>query len=141
MPSSAASIGAPAAPKHVSQAAAATVCALHAAPFAIRRRAYAVTCDVQHAADLEAAFAVAANEFGCLDSLVNNAGVSSVNLAQLVAEEEWVRVVDTNLKAVFMGCKLAHPLFKARGRGKIINIGSEYSLFGSAFNASCDAAF
>jgi 2-dehydro-3-deoxy-D-gluconate 5-dehydrogenase len=107
---------------------------------ALGRRACPVACDVQRTADLEAALGVAARELGGLDILVNNAGVSSVNLAQAIAEDEWDRVIDTNLKAVFLGCKLAHPLFKARGGGKIINIGSEYSMFGSAFVVSYAAS-
>ena len=106
---------------------------------ALGRRAVGVVCDVQRTADLEAALAVA-SQLGGLDILVNNAGVSSANLPERIAEDEWDRVLDTNLKAVFLGCKLAHPLLKARGGGKIINIGSEYSLFGSPFVVSYAAS-
>jgi 2-deoxy-D-gluconate 3-dehydrogenase len=96
------------------------------------RRAIGVGCDVQRTEDLQAALA-AAQELGGLDILVNNAGVSGGGLPEQIAEEEWDRVVDTNLRAVFVACKLAHPLLRARGGGKIINLGSEYSLFGSPF--------
>jgi 2-deoxy-D-gluconate 3-dehydrogenase len=107
---------------------------------ALGRRAFAVECDVRRVADLQAAFAAAVRELGGLDILVNNAGISSANLPELMTEDEWDSVVDTNLKAVFVGCKLAHPLLKARSGGKIINIGSEYSLFGSQFVASYSAS-
>ena len=106
---------------------------------ALGRRAVGVACDVQRVAHLESALA-AASQLGGLDILINNAGVSGVNLPESVAEEEWDRVVDTNLKSVFLGCKLAHPLLKARGGGKIINIGSEYSLFGSPFAVAYSAS-
>jgi 2-deoxy-D-gluconate 3-dehydrogenase len=100
---------------------------------ALGRRAIGVECDVRNTADLEAALATAARELGGLDILVNNAGVTGGGLPERIDEAEWDRVLDTNLKAVFVACKLAHPLMKARGGGKIINIGSEYGLFGSAF--------
>jgi 2-deoxy-D-gluconate 3-dehydrogenase len=106
---------------------------------AFRRRAVGVACDVQKNGDLEAALA-AAVQLGGLDILVNNAGVSSGGLPERITEDEWDRVVDTNLKAVFMGCKLAHPLLKARGGGKIINIGSEYGRFGSPFAVAYSAS-
>src|SRR5262245_2416524 len=98
---------------------------------ALGRRARAVECDVQRTADLEAALAVARDELGGLDVLVNNAGVAGGGPPERIAEAEWDRVLGTNLRAVFVACKLAHPLLRARGGGKIINLGSEYSLFGS----------
>jgi 2-deoxy-D-gluconate 3-dehydrogenase len=103
------------------------------------RRAVGVACDVQRVPDLEAALG-AASQFGGLDILVNNAGVTSANLPELISEDDWDRVVDTNLRAVFLGCKHAHPLLKARGGGKIINIGSEYGLFGSPFVVAYSAS-
>jgi 2-deoxy-D-gluconate 3-dehydrogenase len=98
---------------------------------ALGRRAFGVPCDVQISAEIAAALSAASTRFSGLDILVNNAGVTGGGLPQAIAEEEWDRVVDTNLKAVFVGCKLAHPLLKARGGGKIINVGSEYGRFGS----------
>jgi len=95
-------------------------------------RAVAVTCDVQDRAQLEAAVATAEREFGRLDILVNNAGVAGGGRPEEIPMETWDRIVGTNLTAMFEACQLAFPLLKASGRGKVINIGSEYSLFGSA---------
>jgi len=67
-----------------------------------------------------------------LNILVNNAGVSGGGLPQSISEEVWDRVVDTNLKASFQFCQVAYPALVKAGGGKIINIGSEYSIFGSA---------
>ena len=99
---------------------------------ALGRRAVAVTCDVQDRAQLEAAVAAAEHEFGRLDILVNNAGVAGGGRPEEIPMETWDRVVGTNLTAMFEACQVAFPLLKASGRGKVINIGSEYSLFGSA---------
>jgi 2-deoxy-D-gluconate 3-dehydrogenase len=98
---------------------------------ALGRRAAGVPCDVLRREDIEAAVEAARERFGRLDILVNNAGVAAGGPPHEIAEETWDRVVDTNLKAVFQCSQAAYPLLKAIGRGKVINIGSEYSLFGS----------
>ncbi len=98
---------------------------------ALGRRAVGVRCDVLQRGDLDAAVAAARETFGRLDVLVNNAGVAGGGRPEAIPEDTWDRVVDTNLRSVFVASQLAHPLLKAGGRGKVINIGSEYSLFGS----------
>ena len=97
---------------------------------ALGGRAVGIRCDVQRHDDIEAAIARCEEEFSRLDILVNNAGVTSGGPPQHLDDETWDRVLDTNLRAVFQCCRAAHPLLRERG-GKIINIGSEYSLFGS----------
>jgi len=98
---------------------------------ALGRRGVAVPCDVLERADLEAAVRAAGEEFGRLDILVNNAGVAGGGRPEEISMETWSRVLHTNLTAMFEACQVAYPMFKAAGRGKVINIGSEYSLFGS----------
>ena len=93
-------------------------------------RAVGIRCDVQRRDDIDAAVDRCRAEFSGLDILVNNAGVSAGGPPQHLDEETWDRVLDINLRAVFQCCQAAHPLLRERG-GKIINIGSEYSLFGS----------
>jgi 2-deoxy-D-gluconate 3-dehydrogenase len=100
---------------------------------ALGRRAMGVQCDVQNNDDIVKTLAATRETFSGLDILVNNAGVAGGGFPQMITEEEWDRVVDTNLKSVFIFCKLAHPLLQARGGGKIINIGSEYGMFGTPF--------
>lgn len=96
------------------------------------RRALAVACDVQDRAQIEAAVEAARSEFGRLDILVNNAGVAGGGRPESISMETWNRVVGTNLTAMFEACQLAFPLLNASGHGKVINIASEYSLFGSS---------
>jgi 2-dehydro-3-deoxy-D-gluconate 5-dehydrogenase len=99
---------------------------------ALGRRAVAVTCDVLDRAQVQAAVDAAQAEFGRLDVLVNNAGVAGGGRPEEIERETWDRVVGTNLTGMFEACQVAYPLLKEMGGGKVINIGSEYSLFGSA---------
>ncbi len=92
--------------------------------------AVGIRCDVQRREDIDAAVGRCEDEFSRLDILVNNAGVTGGGPPQHLDAETWDRVLDTNLRAVFQCCQAAHPLLRDGG-GKIINIGSEYSLFGS----------
>ena len=102
--------------------------------------AVGVACDVNVRADLEAAVARCVSEYGGLDILVNNAGMGRGGPAETIAEEDWAITIETNLSATLWGSQVAYPHLKAGGRGKVINIASEYSLFGSgralAYSAS-----
>jgi 2-deoxy-D-gluconate 3-dehydrogenase len=70
------------------------------------------------------------SRLGRLDILVNNAGTNIRKLPQDLSLEEWRLVLETNLTSVFVACKAAYPVMKGQGGGKIINIGSMFSLFG-----------
>lgn len=104
---------------------------------ALGPRALGVTCDVLDRAQIESAFAAAEAEYGRLDILVNNAGIAGGGRPEEIPQETWDAVLGTNLTSMFQACQIAHPLLKASGSassigGKVINIGSEYSLFGAA---------
>jgi 3-oxoacyl-[acyl-carrier protein] reductase len=62
--------------------------------------------------------------FGRIDILVNNAGVVVVKQMVEQSEEDWHRVVDVNLKGVFLSCRNVLPEMIARKRGAIVNIAS-----------------
>jgi len=79
--------------------------------------------------------AEAARRFGRLDILVNNAGTSIRKPPETYTAAEWHAVLDTNLTGAFLCSQAAHPAMKQSGGGKIINIGSMFSLFGSAYAA------
>jgi 3-oxoacyl-[acyl-carrier protein] reductase len=84
-----------------------------------------VHADVSKAAEVKALIDSAVSAFGGLDILVNNAGFShrTVGLWDL-PEEEYDRVLATNLKGVFLGCKFAIPVMRQRGGGVIVNTAS-----------------
>ena len=73
------------------------------------------------------------DRFGRLDILVNNAGMSIRKPAQEYTAAEWHSVLDTNLTGAFICSQAAYPVMKQAGGGKIINIGSMFSLFGAPY--------
>jgi 2-deoxy-D-gluconate 3-dehydrogenase len=70
---------------------------------------------------------------GRLDILVNNAGTNIRKPPHELALSEWHTVLDTNLTSAFLCSRAAHPVMKGGGAGKIINIGSMMSIFGTSF--------
>lgn len=72
------------------------------------------------------------DEWGSLDVLVNNAGITKDNLILRMNEEQWDAVINTNLKSIFNYSKAAaKPMMRARG-GSIINMGSVVGISGNA---------
>jgi len=106
----------------------------------VGRRCMGISCDVQNRKDIQTVVEATLKEFSAVNILVNNAGISRGGLPQTMPEETWDDVVDTNLKTVFLFSQAVHPALVAAGGGKIINIGSEYSIFGSAFTVSYAAS-
>ena len=88
-------------------------------------KASAVEADVRDRAAMRAAFDAAEKTFGTVTILVNNAGVVSSGRAIDLAEEEWRRVLSTNLDAVFFCAQEAARRMLAAGKGgAIVNIAS-----------------
>ena len=102
--------------------------------------AIAVRCDVNAEADIAAAIAATEEAFGGLNILVNNAGIAELDAPEHMSDEAWSSVMETNLTSVFKFSRAAHPSLTKSGGGKIINIGSMYSIFGSPFAASYAAS-
>ena len=71
--------------------------------------------------------------FGRIDILFNNAGINIRKPPQELTLEEWNTVLDVNLTSAFLLSKAVYPAMKRAGGGKIINIGSMTSIFGSSF--------
>ncbi len=101
-----------------------------AAIAATGRRAVAIPTDVASASDLDDMAARAVARFGRVDILVNNAGATVRKAPQDITAAEWDNVLDVNLRAAFLSCRAVYPHFRAQGGGKIISIGSMFSIFG-----------
>jgi NAD(P)-dependent dehydrogenase (short-subunit alcohol dehydrogenase family) len=94
-------------------------------------QALAVTCDVTRAEDVKAALDKTIEAFGQLDFAFNNAGVEQKNTATAeIEEEEWNRIVDTNLRGVFLCMKYEIPLLLGHGGGAIVNTSSGAGVIG-----------
>lgn len=72
-----------------------------------------------------------------VDVLINNAGISYIGLLTEMSYEDWERVLHTNLSSVFSCCKCAVPYMVAQKSGRIINISSDWGVYG----ASCETAY
>src|SRR5438105_10711628 len=105
-------------------------------------RALAVRCDVTRAADVKAALDKTAEAFGRLDFAFNNAGIEPKKPAPTADydEEEWDRIVDTNLRGVFLCMKYEIPLILEQGGGAVVNTSSGAGVIGIKGNPAYTAA-
>ncbi len=75
-----------------------------------------------------------------LTLLVNNAGISHVGLLHEMSPEEWRRLMDVNLNALFYTCRLAVPMMLKRHAGQIINISSVWGNSGASMEVAYSAS-
>lgn len=92
-----------------------------------------VTADLAHADQVERVAAEVLDRFGRIDILFNNAGINIRKPPHELSLEDWHTVMDVNLTSAFLLSKAVYPALKRAGGGKIINIGSMTSIFGSSF--------
>lgn len=87
--------------------------------------AFAIKCDVTKRADIDALVAATLKHFGTLDIVVNNAGYSHPNQPMLETDEAtFDRVLDVNIKSIYLMSMATVPILREKKRGCIINIGS-----------------
>ena len=91
---------------------------------ALGRVAFSVHADVGKASDVDRMFEEVAGRMPRLDLLVNNSGTQVWKPLLDLTEEEWDRVIDTNLKGCFLCTQRAARRMKEQGGGRIVNIGS-----------------
>jgi 3-oxoacyl-[acyl-carrier protein] reductase len=103
-------------------------------------RALLLQGDVGQAGDAAAVVTRTATELGGLHILVNNAGISADMLTMRLSEDDWDRVLDTDLKGAFLTTKSALRILLRQRWGRIINIASVVAFTGNAGQASYAAA-
>ena len=97
---------------------------------ALGRRALIIPTDVSKVDDVRAMVDKAREAFGRIDILVNNAGWTGTTPALDVTEEEYDKTMAASVKSVFFACQAAARVMIPQGRGKIINIGSNFGIVG-----------
>ncbi|WP_378947331.1 3-hydroxybutyrate dehydrogenase [Mesorhizobium sp. ANAO-SY3R2] len=92
--------------------------------------------DMSKAAECRALVARAAERFGSVDVLVNNAGIQHVAPVEEFPVEKWDAIIAINLTSAFHTIAAAIPLMKKAGGGRIINIASAHGLVASAYKSA-----
>lgn len=93
--------------------------------------------DVGNPDDVRQMFQIIHETCKGLDVLVNNAGIAYMGLLTDMTDEEWNRIIQTNLSSVFYCCREALPYMVSQKSGRIINISSMWGTVG----ASCEVAY
>lgn len=99
-------------------------------------KVYTQAVNVASAADCDSFIANALKEFGSIDVLVNNAGITRDNLAVRMSEEDWDAVLNVNLKGTFLMSKAALKVMFKKRSGSIVNISSVVGQTGNAGQAN-----
>ncbi len=95
---------------------------------ALGRKAPIIMVDVANVAQVRSLMEQTKEQFGRIDILVNNAGWTGTGPALDVTEEEYDRTMAASVKSVFFACQAAAKIMIPQGRGKIINIGSNFGV-------------
>jgi len=99
-----------------------------------------IKADVRNSAEVQQIAEQALRRFGKIDILVNNAGAAGAVPVVELTEDNWDRIIDTNLKGVYLCCKYIIPKMIEGGGGVIVNMASVLGFIGreraSAYNAA-----
>jgi 3-oxoacyl-[acyl-carrier protein] reductase len=103
--------------------------------------AHGVVADVGKREDADRLVEAAKERFGRLDILVNNAGITRDGLLIRMRDDDWDRVMETNLKGAFLMTRAASKLMvRLKNGGRIINVASTAGVMGNAGQANYSAA-
>lgn len=108
-----------------------------AAELSAKTGARAIRADVSDPDEARRAAGLAIETLGGVDVLVNNAGIAQIKLFTDVSDEEWRRMIDTNLSSAFYLSRAVAPDMISRKSGRIVNVGSMWGKVG----ASCEVHY
>jgi 3-oxoacyl-[acyl-carrier protein] reductase len=103
---------------------------------ALGAKAFSTKADASSFSDTEKTLAFTLEKLGGLDILVNNAGITKDNLLLRMSEQDFDRVISTNLKSVFNYTKVAFKQMMNQRYGKIVNIASVVGIIGNPGQAN-----
>ncbi len=104
------------------------------------RKAIVTVGSASKAEDVEAMVAAGLDEFGKIDIMINNAGITRDGLLVRMKDDQWDLVLDVNLKSAFLCTRaVARPMMKQKG-GRIVNIASVVGVIGNAGQANYSAS-
>lgn len=93
-------------------------------------RVLGLAVDVRFPDSVKALVAQTVDAFGRIDILVNNAGTTHRAPVAALSEAQWDEVVDTNLKGAWLCSQAVHPIMRAAGGGRIVNVASMFAHVG-----------
>lgn len=102
--------------------------------------AFAIQANVDQSEDVQNLISTTLENFGSIDILINNAGITRDNLLMRMKEQEWDDVLNTNLKGVFLSTKAVTRQMMKQRKGRIINITSIVGVSGNPGQANYVAA-
>ena len=97
--------------------------------------AHGITVDVTQEPAIQRMITNTMDHMGHLDILINNSGIAIRGLPEDLTGVQWDSVLDVNLRSAFLASREAYTQMCRAGGGKIINVGSMYSIFGSDWGA------
>ncbi len=103
-------------------------------------RAIAVRANIAVSDEVNQMFQTMKEQFGRVDVLVNNAGITRDKLVMRLTDEDWDSVINTNLGGAFRCCRAVAPMMLKQKGGVIVNIGSVIGTVGAAGQANYSAA-
>jgi NAD(P)-dependent dehydrogenase (short-subunit alcohol dehydrogenase family) len=99
-----------------------------------------IRADVSAEGEVWALLDTVGAQFGCLDVLVNNAGITFAATAEETSLQDWQAIMAINLTSVFLVSKAAVPLLRCSSRAAIVNVASTYGVVGAPGNAAYAAS-
>lgn len=103
-------------------------------------KAMFIPCNVSVFSEVENLINKTKEDWGSVDILINNAGITRDNLILRMSTDDFNLVIDVHLKGVFHGVKAVYPIMMRQKSGKIINMASVIGLIGNAGQANYAAA-